>query len=665
MKKKIFLVTLMTALLACLFVIGVSATDFVSDYTSEVTEIGAGPDWADLDDKNATAVLKKANGEYIRIPLYYIYQANKSTELRHEIQTATGRTGFRYDWISEQLGETETLTHDSLIALDIPEGIKTTSGLNNYKALEEVVFPLTATGLPKSENHPTLKKVFVKQSKEADGTIKGITTISDYAFKNAKALEYFKFELDYTTYIGGNTFLNCAVKELRFEGPMEKMGGGPFGGCSKLERIYINNTSATRVNGGQMFSNNHALKYVVFNGVDLPNYAFQSADGSADGGLTIVATNVETIGYMAFKNMLSLTSVDISGPIKSIGYSLFTGCANLVSVKITNTSESPATCDHSMCSGLKKLETVTLHGISIGNNAFRDAGGDAGVTINCTNVGSIGDSAFAIQSGKSGNVKKVNISGPITSIGSNIFSNNGKVESAIICVIGNPFEGATSVGGVTSIIAKDVYEAGKETTYATGKHIVYGYSVCELLYNGNHAMSGNDTMQFNGFFESITFADVCTREGCGNTVVDESKTIGAIFTWKGFSVSKFADANGCYSVTQGFYVDMEAIKAYAAIKTDFAFGVVASVGKENPISIVDGAVVAYSNVIFAPISKNANGELSVVHNYFDIKVTGIDAGNLDTKIAFNGYVVDGGEIYYLHAGETSETAVGSSYNEVK
>ena len=180
--KKALLVALLATMLVLVFALCVSAAGFVSSFTTDVTEIGTGPDWADLSDKNATAVLKKADETYVRIPLYYIYQANKSTELRHEIRTKTGSTGFRYDWINEQLDE--EFTHANLVALDIPEGIKTTSGLNTYSALKEVVFPLTATGFPKSENHPALEKVFAKQLREADGTVKGITTVSSYAFKN-------------------------------------------------------------------------------------------------------------------------------------------------------------------------------------------------------------------------------------------------------------------------------------------------------------------------------------------------------------------------------------------------------------------------------------------------------------------------------------------------
>ncbi|MBQ7225349.1 MAG: leucine-rich repeat protein [Clostridia bacterium] len=202
-----------------------------------------------------------------------------------------------------------------------------------------------------------------------------------------------------------------------------------------------------------------------------------------------------------------------------------------------------------------------------------------------------------------------------------------------------------------------------KVTETTCKYCDYvAYSVDgEAVERKEHEYSLVGSIVYENYF-AMGFKT--TKCECGDEQASENATENALFVWKGFSVSEQADANGCYSVTQGFYVDMEAIKAYAAIKTDFAFGVVASVGKENPISIVDGAVVADSNVIFAPISRNSNGELSVVHNYFDIKVTGIDENNLSTQIAFNGYVVDGGEIYYLHAGEMSETAVGSSYNEV-
>ena len=198
-------------------------------------------------------------------------------------------------------------------------------------------------------------------------------------------------------------------------------------------------------------------------------------------------------------------------------------------------------------------------------------------------------------------------------------------------------------------------------TVENGKIVTADY--CETFFGG-HKMSENATMQFVSYFESITFESACTNDGCTYAGIDESKTIGAIFTWKGFSVSRFADASGCYSVTQSFLVNSEAANAYAKIKNDFAFGVVASVDKEKPLKLESGKVMAESNVIFASIGKNTDSMIEVANNYFDIKVTGIDENNLGMQIAFNGYVVDSGKIYYLHGEEVSEAAVGSSYNDI-
>ena len=587
MKKKLFLITLMVALFACIFAISISAEGFVSDYTEEVTELGAGPEWADLGDKDATAVLKKADGTYIRIPLYYIYQANGSNQLRHEIQTTTGRTGFRYDWIGEQLDE--EFTHESLVALDIPEGIKTTSGLNNYKALKEVIFPLSATGLPKSENHPTLEKVFVKQSREADGTVKGITTVSDYAFKNAKAVAYFKFQLDYTTYIGSCAFMNCAVKELRFEGPMTGISSSLFGGCSKIETIYINNTSATRVKGSQIFSGNSVLKNVVLNGVELPDYTFQNINGLTEGGMTIVATNVGPVGQMAFKNVLNISNATLSG--------------------------------------------VT----SIGNGMF----------LNCTNL------------------KTVDISGPITAV-NNIFSNCPNVESAIVRVIGNPFSDATSVGGITSIVSKDVYEADKDT-YKTGKHFVYGYNLCELLYGGVHVETddiaytyidkeGNETSV--RFLSTLKISSPCGRNCGQESIID---MIDPLFECLGYSGKEFASVG----IAVGFKVNNEAINKYEeTMGVNITYGVFAvSQEKIGDSDVFDENGNAISSAITAELTAYA-------FSIFEVKVVGFADDQKALPLAIGAYVKttdgDKAEYSYLQSGtpEENEKYCFVSYNDI-
>ena len=439
MKKKIVLLPLLTLLFVCLFAVGVSAAGFTSDYTTVVTKFYAEdnttellPTWDNLSDRSATAVIKKENGTDIRIPLYYIYY-QKGTTFYDDVRSETSTSaGFKYDWISAQLGE--TISHTNLVALDIPEGITSVNTINNCKSLTEVNFPLTATGFPKSENHPTLKKVYAKQQQNADGTISGITTISNYAFKNAKALEYFKLELDYTTSIGDNSFLNTAVKELRLEGPMTKMGGMPFAGCTSLTTVYINNTSDTIVSGSQIFSGASNLTNATLNGIGLTDYTFQTTNALTNGGLTVVATNVGAMGQMVFKNSTNVTSVtitgatsignsfflnctnlktvDISGPITSVGSSIFSGSSNVESIKIVNTLDTPVACSNNMCDGFKKLTYVEMHGISVSGYAFRQAGDPTtGMVVKCTNAGLIGEGAFY-----KANATEIYVSGPLTSI---------------------------------------------------------------------------------------------------------------------------------------------------------------------------------------------------------------------------------------------------------
>ncbi len=515
MKKKLFLITLAVALFVCLFAIGVSAADmFDSEYTDTVTKFYAEdgttevkPDWADLTDANATAVIKKSDGTTIRIPLYYIYQTNGSTELRHEIRTGTGSAGFRYDFITNKLGE--TVNHANLVALDIPEGIKTTSGLNNYTVLEEVVFPLTATAFPKSEKHPALKKVFAKQVENADGTIAGITAVSDYAFKNVTTLEYFGMQLNYATYIGGNSFLNCAIEEVNFEGPFTGMGGAAFSGCSSLTTVRLINTSSKIVScGKQAFASCTALTSVVMDKFSIGEYAFEKINATT-GTLNFVATNVGCVEASAFAASTALRSVDIEGPLTSVAGNVFGNCTGLETIRIYNTESKAATCGDNLLSCGDKatdkpaITSVTLHNIDLGYRALYNLkidGANISVTGNYTTIGqqalagcsgitafnipstvtSIGNSAFANCSG----ITEFNIPSTVTSIGNGAFANCTALTSIEIP------EGVTTIGSTA------FYKSGITSLHIPASVESLGYQVAELTPITSLTFAENSNLKF-------------------------------------------------------------------------------------------------------------------------------------------------------------------------
>lgn len=160
-------------------------------------------------------------------------------------------------------------------------------------------------------------------------------------------------------------------------------------------------------------------------------------------------------------------------------------------------------------------------------------------------------------------------------------------------------------------------------------------------------------MQFDGFFNDITFAYTCTRKDCGNTILDESQTIGAMFTYLGYSYTETA-IGGKYSMSQFYGINKENIAKYTEMtKGTFELGIVVS-SVDNPIGSeyegTDKVVVISSNFL--------------IHDYFDVKVTNMKEEHLDKAIVFCAFVKDNGTLYYLDNNTTSQEIAGKSFNTV-
>lgn len=484
MKKKIFLVVLMVVALTCLLAIGVSAADmFTSSYTQELTTFGdEKPEWANVEDKDATAVLEIEGGAYVRIPAYYIFKASNN-------QFKVDGSNFDYGWISEKLNQTETLTNANLIAIGVPNGTTSFSGSlseSNFPALEELVIPSTVTSLGQKflRNNTVIKKVFVKQTRNEDGSIQGVTSIPNYFADMEKSglvssLEMFNLELDYVTTIGSNAFMKSAVKELRFEGPITNVSGTAFSSCTALTTVYLNNTGDIITIGGKAFAYSTNLTSVTLNGFSLSDYLFENVNGLT-GGLTVKATNVGKLGTMPFKNATNLEYVEISGPITHFGNQTFLGCTNLKTIKVTNTLATSAECGNNTCDRLQNLQSVEMHGISIGSYAFREISGtDMKVTL--TNVGYIGEGAFY----KAANITELYIEGPFTSIGSSTYRECPKLKKLTLVNTGDTY--VTAGNGESNPVLEELRIEGKfnigSPTYQNNvslKHVYLGNGVKEI-----------------------------------------------------------------------------------------------------------------------------------------------------------------------------------------
>ena len=138
----------------------------------------------------------------------------------------------------------------------------------------------------------------------------------------------------------------------------------------------------------------------------------------------------------------------------------------------------------------------------------------------------------------------------------------------------------------------------------------------------------------------------CTNEGCD---YESYVSVPALFIDLGYSTTEL----GNFGIVQGFTVNLEALDAYMAENPEFVFGIVAST-VESPLDN-EGNVIDASKTIVA----NMTGTRNVM---IEIKVINIGT-NVDKPIICCGYVVDGGEVYYLDNGETTKTPLFTSYNE--
>ena len=201
----------------------------------------------------------------------------------------------------------------------------------------------------------------------------------------------------------------------------------------------------------------------------------------------------------------------------------------------------------------------------------------------------------------------------------------------------------------SKVVSASEYDYNTHKPTAEGAiTIVYGVDKCDVFYGGHH-FKGEDEVVLNSYFEGFGIGDTCAN--CKKTEIKES--FGSMFSYLGYSCTE-APIGGTYSMSQFYGINKDNIAKYEELtgtKLDYGF-VVASV--ENPF---DDEHINSNKVIIAEQSE-------LLLDYANVRVSGITEETVTFGVLFCMYVNDGGNVYYLDGGKTSEAATLKSYNDV-
>lgn len=530
------------------------------------------------------------------------------------------------------------------------------STLGKLPALKEIVVDnaLTEFSWNSVEASTALTTITIKE-----GT--NLKAIGQQAFIGCTGLESFVIPNTVTS-MGGLVFGDCtSLKTVTWPTGLTTIPDNTFSGCTSLE--FEIPSWITKI-GGSAFKNcDSIVSFVIPDGVtEVGTYAFSSCDNLEE--IVISDNSLISNRIVGFAEYCpKLTSIRIPPLVTEIGYDNFRGCTLLSEVIWPNNLLK--------ISGGQNFTNTSYTKVTIPNSVTYIA------NSNFSNVVEFNFGANTTYLGGgnliSKEIKRVFLPSTITSAANNvlgwsnptadssmnitfIFAGTLEEAEALRAIVKAAVEGTGNAPNQSKLydavlVSADEYDIAQEPS---GFTFVYGYSACDAFYNGEHQMAGDIKMQFNSFFEEITFADYCTREDCGNLIYDDEKAIGALFNYLGYSYTEVA-INGAYSMSQFYSINNGNVTRYKnEVNSSFELGiVVASV--DNPVgSEFDGT----NKVLTAPMN-------SLIHNYFGVKVSGIAEDKVAIGIVLCAYVTVDGVVYYLDSGVTATTVTCKSYNDIK